>query len=906
VPPADLRTVDLERVTARVRATLAPTDTGALQRIAEALHRLTGGWESLVDAVLLEGGEPWALPDDPVEHLARPGGRVAACVEEHLLGDLDEETRTLLGQLAGLRPLPRALVADLAPCRLAGYDELVARGLIGADSDGLPQLVPLVSAVLLSPAPDRRDWLDRCARWFEQAGRPGAALHAALLADDRARCARLVEAHGDEIATTGWARDVIAALPSPPDASSARLLARWGHAARVSGRPLLAERALEQVVARAAAEGEPCSADVTWRLAQVKYGRGDLRAAVRLCRSGPDPRVTETVDDRTFRLAGLSVALRALGELDDARRAAEEAVRAVRDHVDAVGDAPAAMALMVQGLLLDGARRLNLLAEALTHAELAGDLVLTQRVLVNLSDAHLVGASYAEALLRADQALALVHRIGPVGCYAAALHNRGEALLGLGDLPAARTSFLRCLDLARRHGVARTPAALHGLAEVDYESGLLADAEAGLREAADLARETDDAETLAPALARLATILATRAGADDVDEALELADLAVDRAEPDGLPTALVARGWAAVAAGDPEASAYAEAALAEARTRHVRRALGEALELRAATTDDPRAALAALEEAIDVHERSGSGHRADRVRVTASRLPQADRAHRAAGRAALRRLRRSDGTPTRVHPGGALVEGHAIARVLGPFQVQVDGRPVAGSAWRSRQARTLLKILLSRNGRPVSRDELCELLWPDDDPARTGHRLSVLLSTLRSALDPARRWPTDRFLVGDTTGIRVATEHVTVDLHDFLADADDAAALADAGEEQAARALLRELLQEYGGEAFEDDPFEAWAQDARDHARNVHVQCLRTAAVLAGRAGDIDQAITLLTRLLGIDPYDEPAHRLLVSALDRARRHGEARRAHERWVRANTALGLPAPPAMRSLAASA
>ena len=41
-------------------------------------------------------------------------------------------------------------------------------------------------------------------------------------------------------------------------------------------------------------------------------------------------------------------------------------------------------------------------------------------------------------------------------------------------------------------------------------------------------------------------------------------------------------------------------------------------------------------------------------------------------------------------------------------------------------------------------RGELCELLWPDDDPSRTGHRLSVLLSIVRGVLDPDRVFAND------------------------------------------------------------------------------------------------------------------------------------------------------------------
>ena len=250
---------------------------------------------------------------------------------------------------------------------------------------------------------------------------------------------------------------------------------------------------------------------------------------------------------------------------------------------------------------------------------------------------------------------------------------------------------------------------------------------------------------------------------------------------------------------------------------------------------------------------------------------------------------------------------GSIEIRVLGGFTVTRDGVPVPVSAWRSRQARTLLKLLVARQGRPIGREELCEILWPGDDPAKTGHRLSVLLSTLRGALDPAKRHATEHFVGADNQGVRLVLGNATLDLLDFLDDAVEAGRLADDGEEEAARQLLADLLAGYRGEAFEEDPYETWAADVRDHVRATWVQSLRLAARLAGRAGDIDAAVTCLVRLLAADAYDEPAHRMLLAVLVRAGRHGEARRAFDRWTRSMADVGAeppdpgllePAPPA--------
>ena len=52
--------------------------------------------------------------------------------------------------------------------------------------------------------------------------------------------------------------------------------------------------------------------------------------------------------------------------------------------------------------------------------------------------------------------------------------------------------------------------------------------------------------------------------------------------------------------------------------------------------------------------------------------------------------------------------------RVLGPVEARADGRPlqVAGS-----RQRALLALLLLRRGSPVSRGELVDGLWGEEDP---------------------------------------------------------------------------------------------------------------------------------------------------------------------------------------------
>jgi DNA-binding SARP family transcriptional activator len=174
--------------------------------------------------------------------------------------------------------------------------------------------------------------------------------------------------------------------------------------------------------------------------------------------------------------------------------------------------------------------------------------------------------------------------------------------------------------------------------------------------------------------------------------------------------------------------------------------------------------------------------------------------------------------------------------------------------------------------------------------------------------LDPQHLWPVDHHLRADPLGLCLDRTHVAVDAEGLLRDADHARRLIGEGATVQARQILLDVDQLYRGAAFEEELDQAWASGLREEVRAVWLRSLRDLADLSRRCGDLRQAVTILTRLLGEDPYDEDAHHALVRILVRSGRHGEARRALDRWSEAMldigaplpdlSVLGLPAPPA--------
>jgi DNA-binding SARP family transcriptional activator len=882
--------------------------------LAYLVHDLTAGWPALVHLAGDALGRLGAGRHDLLAALTEPGTAGAAWVREQALAGLPPYAARLLDLTAQLDPITTSLCAALStddPQRTADAVWWLTRtGILvphRRQPYGRPEaalrLVPVLAAVLARQRrPARRpveaqtagNRLHAAASWYAANGYPLASARTLAAAGDSRRCAAVIAERGDEMLASGGAIEVsrvIEALPAAERTPRVRLV--LGDALRMAGDVAGAQRAFAPLLEGAGRTGR-CEPRVAWRAAMLHYMRADYRGALDLLDRAMPAAQAPTVDDVLLEACRASALLH-MGATDDA---AASAARAVAVAAATADDRASAAAYIAAALTEVGTRRDERLASALAAAERADDVVQQARILTNQADCRLREARYPQALEVAVRAVRAAELGGPPGLLMTALHNAGEALTRLGRYDEATLHFERSIRIGHRVGLNRIAAGLYGLADVDRQLGRREQSRTRFEEAADLARATAEVQILVPALAGLARLLLDGPAADPA-----AARAAADEAERVAPPTlasrALVACGWVALADGDL-ALAQRRAADAAHAARAGRQAdtLAESLELAAGVSAEAGPARAALQEAAAIWDRAGALPAADQMRVLLGQLPGADSSQRLAARTAARRLL---GLGVRTVNGSPLLPAEGTAatvqvRVLGRFEVLVAGRPVPLPAWRSRQARTLLKILVARRGRPVPRTELCELLWPDDEPQRTAHRLSVLLSVVRTVLDPMRLWAPDHYLAADLTGVSLDVSRVTVDVEDLLRDTAHGMQLAREGDPAQAREILAEVDAAYRGNAFDDEPYEDWADGLREQARSVWLRALRELADLGRSARDPEQAVTCLVRLLAADPFDESAHHALVRVLVEAGRYGEARRTFDRWAAAMRSIDAPPP----------
>jgi cellulose synthase operon protein C len=466
--------------------------------------------------------------------------------------------------------------------------------------------------------------------------------------------------------------------------------------------------------------------------------------------------------------------------------------------------------------------------------------------------------------------------------------HRSASLVGRGRIDEAVSELEQARTFARDGQSPLLGLTLLGLGEAHRIGGNASQADVAYREAIELAEAMEQPQVLVLALAGLARSVL----GEDLELALSLVDRALDHPAALGQVAPLLAAGWLRLAAGERERAAdHGQTAAREAGRQHDARGLAEALELQA-LSGPPVQALDLLREAATLWEvnedRIGAGINAVLL-ARATEDPLAE----ARARRTLRSLGLRDDanrTAGALEAIGPLEGGQVSIRALGPFAVFRDGQPVPASEWQSQKARFALKILVGRGGRGISRDALCELLWPGQ--VDTGSRLSVVLSTLRSVLDPDREHPSDHYVVADRESVRLSSETVRIDASQFAAAAAEALRLARTRDPAAVEAL--ELASAaYTGEFLEDDPYHPWAADVRDELHGLAGE-VRRELVRALEVDDPERAVPWLLGLLSDDPYDESSYQRLIQILYAAGRHGEARRAHRRYLINMAEIAVP------------
>ncbi|RLT40554.1 MAG: transcriptional regulator, partial [Chloroflexi bacterium] len=200
----------------------------------------------------------------------------------------------------------------------------------------------------------------------------------------------------------------------------------------------------------------------------------------------------------------------------------------------------------------------------------------------------------------------------------------------------------------------------------------------------------------------------------------------------------------------------------------------------------------------------------------------------------------------------------------FGTLQVVRDGQEVDESAWRTRQARQLLKVLVTERPRPVATDRLIDLLWPGSGIDSAATTLRSAINALRNVLQPDRpnRAPS-RYIHTQSPGYAYRTHpDIWLDVEVFESLLRQAEKSSQPDQKQR---LLEEATALYKDDYLISDPYADWVKSERERLRELYFHALLTLADLYSRAGNYSEAISLARRVLSKDEVRENAYQSLM-----------------------------------------
>jgi len=241
---------------------------------------------------------------------------------------------------------------------------------------------------------------------------------------------------------------------------------------------------------------------------------------------------------------------------------------------------------------------------------------------------------------------------------------------------------------------------------------------------------------------------------------------------------------------------------------------------------------------------------------------------------------------------------------LAGRVELEAGGGPVHAGRLGS-LGRVALAYLVTERHRPVTRDQLADVLWGDGLPRSWETSVRVVVSKVRAVLAEAGLDPSEALTTGAGSYQLHLPAGTVVDVEEAVDAVDGARAALSAADgpvpvevaATARRAALgaaatasRQLLAGVAG---------SWVERRQAELADLRLRALEVASDAAAAEGDWSAAVTLAEEVVELEPFRESAHLRVLTAHAGAGNRAEALRAYERARRLLVEeLGVdPSPP---------
>ena len=198
----------------------------------------------------------------------------------------------------------------------------------------------------------------------------------------------------------------------------------------------------------------------------------------------------------------------------------------------------------------------------------------------------------------------------------------------------------------------------------------------------------------------------------------------------------------------------------------------------------------------------------------------------------------------------------------LGSFWVYLDKQPVI--EWPSSKGKTIFKYLVTNRERPVDKEVLMELFWPEATPDAARNNLNVAIYGLRQALRQVQPH-FSHLLFQDDCYLLNPDFQIWVDCETFIDIIKNARTLEHRGDLDGALRSYCAAEAMYLGEFMEEDRYEEWPAIHRQHLQDEYLSLLERLIRHYFDHDDDLACTTMCRKMLAVDPCREETHRYLM-----------------------------------------
>lgn len=218
----------------------------------------------------------------------------------------------------------------------------------------------------------------------------------------------------------------------------------------------------------------------------------------------------------------------------------------------------------------------------------------------------------------------------------------------------------------------------------------------------------------------------------------------------------------------------------------------------------------------------------------------------------------------------------------FGSLRFAGGGQEVQSFQWKRRKAQELFAYLLLQPGYGSTKEQLLEVLWPNEDIEKSSNVLYVVVHQLKRTLRDALQ--AERAVTIKDGSVRLREGFIEfVDVEKYLA----LLRVADqlwTKDRSLSLEMYREALAIYD-DLLPGFPYADWLERLREYVLEQQISASRKLGQAAEEAGDWELAQSYYADWVRRRPYQEEAYHRLIGMLAAAGRHREARRWYDRWA---------------------